>query len=369
MKRYLLFMLVCHSLSATQPPNFQQFLDQWRSQHHVTSVVVSIEEINTYHVTTYVSGTTQHNNTPVTMKTVYGVGSISKTFVAAALLQLQQEGKLSLDNPIGAYFPQYPRWKTITIRQLLNMTSGIQNTTELPLFKKLEASLPTQPISPVRLIDMAYRHPDYFSPGKGWHYSNTNYFLAGLLIEKVTHQSLAEVYEQRFVNPLSLHHTFYSTHFYPTSVERQMAHAYIKNQDITHFNSGLPGAAGAMVMNSQDLLTWIHALFTPGKILSQSSLQQLTTTIKMPSTPPKPSNAHYGLGIYSMVIPDHGMVWWYTGVIKGYTSAFVWIPSKNRIVVVQVASWPKDHFEILFPNQVLMQKIFSNIGRTRLVTH
>jgi D-alanyl-D-alanine carboxypeptidase len=237
------------------------------------------------------------------------------------------------------------------------MTSGISNVTELPAFKKLEASLPSTHILPTQLIDIAYQHPDYFSPGKGWHYSNTNYFLAGLIIKKVTHQSLAKMYQQRFFSPLHMHHTFYSDHYYPTSVEQQMAHAYNYDQDITHFNAGLPGSAGSMVMDNQDLLAWINALFVSGNVLSQDSLKQLTTTITIPPTPPKPPNAHYGLGVYSMMIPHMGKVWWYTGVINGYTSIFVWIPLKNRIIVAQVASWPADNVAVLFPNQELVQEI------------
>ncbi len=370
---YLLFMPVglLFSLSqfsfADDNTNFQSTLDQWRVQNHVTSTVVSIEDLNTNQIQNYVSGTiTQNGKIPVTPDTLYGVGSISKTFVSATLLQLQQEYKLNLDDPIGPYFPQYPRWKNITIRQLLNMTSGIYNFTKAPQFAALEAKSYQETIQPEQLINIAYQQPDYFAPGKGWCYSNTNYYLAGLIIEKVTGQSLEQVYQQRFFTPLGLKHTFYSDAFYPKNVEKQIAHAYPNGEGTenakTHFNAGFFGPAGGMVMSSQDLLTWVNDLFTPGKVLNNSSLDQFEKTITIPPSPPKPDGAGYGLGVYNMGIGPHpfGLIWWYTGVIDGYTSVFIYFPATDKIFVAQAASWPADNFAILFPNQPLMHQLLQS---------
>ena len=137
-----------------------------------------------------------------------------------------------------------------------------------------------------------------------------------------------------------------------------MAHAYVGKHDITPFNASHYGPAGAMLMNSFDLLTWAHALLTPHVILSAASIQEMETTIAVPSTPPKPEGCRYGLGLYSLNIPKLGMIWYYAGVIRGYTSCFIYIPSQQRIIVAQVANWPGEHFEILFPDQPLMKKFF-----------
>lgn len=354
-------LLFSYSVYGSTPASFQIFLNQWRTQHHVTSVVVSIDHLNTQSVTHYTSGTLrQHSKQVVTPQALYGVGSIAKTFVAATLLQLQQEGKISLDSPIGQYFPHYPRWRTITIRQLLNMTSGITNFTEAPAFARLEQTAGNAPISPAQLIAIAYQHPDYFAPGQGWHYSNTNYYLAGLIIAQVTHEPLATVYQQRFFTPLGLAHTFYSDTFYPASVMQRMAHAYPNGRGTenakTQFNASLFGPAGAMVMNSQDLLAWVHDLFIPGKVLSARSLEALETTTAVPEGAPRPAHSRYGLGVFTTVSPTLGHLWWYTGVIDGYTSVFVWIPRRNAIIVAQAASWPGDDYAILFPNQALMKE-------------
>ncbi len=362
MKIYgIILALLCplHFIFAAEA-NFQNYLDEWRTQNQVTSVVVSTENLSTDKVVTYASGTTTlRGKTPVTTNSLYGVGSISKTFVAATILQLQEEDKLKLSDPLGDYLPQYPRWKSITLQQVLNMTGGIPNFTESPKFKPMVRQNPQTLIPSQDFINIAYAMPDYFAPGQGWHYSNTDYSLLGLVIEKVTGQPLEAVFEQRFFKPLKLNHTFSSPEFYSKAVEAQMAHAYREGQDVTNFNTGLYGPAGGMVMNSHDLLIWTHALLTPGIVLSQDSLNQLMTTVPVPPNPPKPAGAQYGLGIYSLDMKNLGTVWYYAGVIDGYTSTFMWIPAKNTIIVAQVASWPNGHFEVLFPNQPLIQKVLS----------
>ena len=342
------------------------FINQWRLQNHVTSVVLNIKNTSTNKEIHFTSGTTTRlSKQPVTTDTLYGVGSISKTFVAATLLQLQEEGKLTLDTPIADYFPIYPRWKAITIRQLLNMTSGIYNFTESQTFQKLHNENPKNKIEPSQLIQIAYNHRDDYKPGKKWKYSNTNYVLAGLIIEKITKKSLETVYQERFFSPLKLKKTYYSNALYPYSIVKNMAHAYENGHNRlvvnTQFNAGLWGAAGGMIMNSQDLLNWVQALFTPGKILSEQSLAEMKKTNSIGYAPPKPPNSRFGLGVYSLTVNKLGEIWWYTGIIAGYTSAFVWIPEMHTIIVAQAASWPADTKQILSPNETLMTFIFSKL--------
>lgn len=354
----LLFLLLLatsflEAKTTSSRQGLQTFLDTWRTNRHITSVVVAVEDLQTKKIETYSSGfATRHEKRLVTPETLYGVGSITKTFVAAALLQLQEEGKINLDNPIGPYFPEYPRWQSITFRQLLNMTSGIANTD----FSKERDDYETTILTSKKIVDAIYQKSDLFSPGAKWLYSNTNYFLLGMLIEKISGTSLNEVFTTRFFKPLHLNHTFYSSSFYPKNVIDEMAHAYAGKHDITAFNASHYGPAGSMIMNSLDLLTWTHALLTPDVILSATSIQEMETTIAVPSTPPKPEGCRYGLGIYSLQLPRLGTIWYYAGVIRGYTSCFIFIPSQQKIMVAQVANWPGEHFEVLFPDQPLMKK-------------
>ncbi|MFZ4116408.1 MAG: serine hydrolase domain-containing protein [Chthoniobacterales bacterium] len=400
---FLFFLTASMGLAASSHQDLQVFLDHWRIDHHISSVVVTTEDLPTKKITTYTSGFTRRGaREPVTEKTVFGIGSITKTFVAATLLQLQEEGKIKLDTPIGSYFPEYPRWSSITVRQLLNMTSGIANTD----FSKERDDYENTILTSKKIVTSIYQQPDLFAPGSEWRYSNTNYFLLGLLIEKISGVSFAEVITTRFLKPLHLTHTFYSRllpkladvsevqgasgaqtrsvhevledastgatqqfaaavelgkkssdSFYSKDVMAQIAHAYAGKRDITTFNASHYGPAGSMLSDSTDLLTWTQALLTPGIILSAESIREMEMTIAVPSTPPKPEGCRYGLGIYSLDVLHLGTIWYYAGVIRGYTSCFIFIPSQQKIIVAQVATWPGEHFEVLFPNQPLMKKL------------
>lgn len=148
--------------------------------------------------------------------------------------------------------------------------------------------------------------------------------------------SLASVYQTQFFKPISLKNTYYSDVVYSKRIYKQIAHVYPNGKSkwiaSTAFNPGLWGAAGGMIMDSDDLITWLHALFTPGIILSQKSLREMQQTNSIGYAPPKPMSARFGLGVYSWQIKSLGTIWWYTGIIGGYTSTFVWIPSKQQII-------------------------------------
>ena len=187
MKNKLLWILILFSTTifAQSPIELQKDLEVWRNKNHVTGVIISVQD-KTGKITDFTSGTTTLNGKyPIHSKNLFGVGSITKTFVSATILQLQEEHRLYLDEPLEKFFPEYPRWKKITIRQLLNMTSGIYNYNDSPLYQKMRDSYLSEIIPSKTLIDIAYQQKAYFAPAKGWHYSNTNYLLLGLLIEKM----------------------------------------------------------------------------------------------------------------------------------------------------------------------------------------
>ena len=158
-------------------------------------------------------------NAPMNVKSHMRVGSITKTFTATLVLQLVDKGDFGLDDPVSNHLPAptgpNPPWSwsnvpdgnTITIRQLLNMTSGLFNYTEDGNFFRQEVSNPTETWNPNDLVKIAFSHPPYFAPGQGWYYSNTNYILLGLLIEKVTGMAFENVFQQDICKPLKLHDT------------------------------------------------------------------------------------------------------------------------------------------------------------------
>jgi len=349
---------------------FQSYLNHWRVENNITGVVISSQAKNGK-IVDYTSGfQIEHKShtTPISSKNLFGVGSITKTFIAAAILQLQQRHKLNINDKIGKYFPQYPRWKNITIKELLNMTSGITNYILLPAYKKYLNSYlnnkPQKALSPYVFINSAYQSKDRFRPGSKWQYSNTNYLILGQIIEKVTKQQISNVLSHWFFKPLQLDHTHYSTSFYPSKVTRLMAHGYYGKRDIYHFNASLFNSAGAVVMNSHDLLKWARALFTPGKVLSEASIKQLQTTTSIPIGNAVARGTQYGLAIYSYHVPGVGKIWYYLGAIVGYSSMFIWVPSQDRVVAIQVSSWPRYYNQIFVPSAIappstLMKKVLS----------
>lgn len=335
------------------------YLKTWRKNNRVTAVILSIQDQGKEIIDIADGFTDSTGKTPISSDKLFGVGSITKTFVSAALLQLQEEKKLSLDSPLDQYVGEYPRWGKITIRQLLNMTSGIANYTELRAYSDLIDQDARDIFSPHKMLSAAYAEADYFTPGENWRYSNTNYLLLGLILKKVTGQTFNETLEERFIKPLKLANTFYSDSYYSEPILNKMTHGYYRNQDVTNFNASLPGTAGSMVMNSHDILTWATALLTPNVVLSEISLKELKTTVLMPEDPVIIPGTRFGLGIYSFETAAYGTVWYYTGVINGYTSSFLYIPSRGRMIAVQASSWPDPHEEILFPRQEVIQKILN----------
>ncbi|MFD0599969.1 serine hydrolase domain-containing protein [Catellatospora coxensis] len=144
---------------------------------------------------------------PVTLDDHFRIGSNTKTMTGTVLLQLVQEGKIALDDPVSKYQPAVPNGDNITITQLLDMRSGLYNYSEDEQFNAQLDNDPTRVWKPDELLAIAYAKPPYFAPGTAFHYSNTNLILAGLIIEQLTGHTLQEEFQQRIFGPLNLGQT------------------------------------------------------------------------------------------------------------------------------------------------------------------
>jgi D-alanyl-D-alanine carboxypeptidase len=174
-------------------PKLSRTLASYFNQSPITALVVCIRDSkdNRFDYTYgHINNTLKTN---VSSDHLFGVGSITKTFVAAALMQLQEKGLLHIREPIGNYIPDYPRWKDIPVCALLNMTGGIANYTDLPLFNNLIENNSREVITPKTLIDSAYQADDLCAPLSEWHYSNTNYLLLGLILQAVSQDSIENI--------------------------------------------------------------------------------------------------------------------------------------------------------------------------------
>ncbi|MFE5947327.1 serine hydrolase domain-containing protein [Streptomyces sp. NPDC056480] len=262
----------------------------------------------------------------------FRVGSITKTFVATVLLQLQAEGRLDLDDPVEKWLPGVVRGnghdgRRITVRQLLNHTSGVYSVTSDPGFQEkifgpgfLEHRYDRW--TPRQLVDIAMTHAPDFAPGTDWNYSNTNYVLAGMVIEKVTGRPYGKAVENRIVKPLKLRAT--SVPGTDVRMPKPSSPAWstlsadpdAQVHDVSRLSPTIAYAAGEMISDSNDLQTFYRALLK-GRLLPKAEMREMTTTV--PVSPELPG-AGYGLGLMKQKLSCGKEIWGHGGGIHGSSS-------------------------------------------------
>lgn len=246
------------------------------------------------------------------------IGSNTKTFTAVVVLQLVGEGKIGLDAPVDTYLRGLVRGdgidgRQITVRQLLQHTSGLPNYT-----KYLSDDI--RYYDPRELLDLALQHKADFDPGTNWAYSNTNYLVAGLIAQKVTGRPLAEEIDQRVIKRIGLRHTYFPVpgeemirERHPRGYHQESAGAPLV--DATEWDPSWAWAAGQMVSTNSDLNRFFTALLA-GRLLPKAQLDQMRTTI--PAGYPFPVGARYGLGLVSTPLSCGGVYWGHGGSMTGY---------------------------------------------------
>jgi D-alanyl-D-alanine carboxypeptidase len=258
---------------------------------------------------------------PVAADSRFRIGSMTKMFVATVVLQLVAEHKVDLDAPIEQYLPGVVRGsgndgRDITVRELLQHTSGLPDYVDYISEQSIMAD-PLTDYSPQDLLNLALAHPPLFAPGTGWSYSNTDYVLAGLLIQAVTGHSYGEEIEQRIIEPLGLRDT--SVPVDESSIPGTHPEGYATLtgsgalDDVTAFNPSVAYASGAMISSGADMDRFLGALLR-GRLLPPAELRAMETT-----TPDgDPTGSGYGLGLQSTPLPCGGEYWGHDGGIFGF---------------------------------------------------
>jgi D-alanyl-D-alanine carboxypeptidase len=280
--------------------------------------------------TQYISDGTgdQSTNAPADPKAQFRIGSNTKAFIATVLLQLEAEGKLSLDDTVAKWLPNAVNANgytgtTITIRELLNHTSGLPDYEHNPVFTASYGSNlePNRVWAPQALVDMALAQQQPTSaPGQTWAYSNTNFVLAGMVIQAVTGNDAATEVQNRIITPLGLTNTSFPTS--DPTLHGNYLHGYeywtsLVLRDVTVSNVQAYGTAGAMVSTLDDLATFTRALIG-GKLLPPAQEAELKTTV-----PTGMPNVNYGLGIMQQTLPCGQTVWFHNGGVLGYFSQWL----------------------------------------------
>jgi D-alanyl-D-alanine carboxypeptidase len=289
---------------------------------------------------------------PVQVGDYFRVGSNTKTMTGTVVLQLAQEGRIALSDPVSKYRPEVPGGARITIEQLLDMRSGLFNYTELESVNRTLDEDPTKVWRPQELVSLGLAQPPYFPPGQGFHYSNTNTVLLGLIVEQLTGQQLGTVFQQRIFTPLGLRNTLLppitsnaipDTHpqgyLFGTNVstmtdaalppDQQVAarNRTLQPNDVTELNPSWAWAAGAAISTAEDLATYVKPLVAGG--LLDDAMQKQRLDSLAPTDPADPNSASYGLALARF-----GPMIGHDGALPGYQSFMGYDPAAGNTLIV-----------------------------------
>jgi CubicO group peptidase (beta-lactamase class C family) len=259
--------------------------------------------------------------------TKYRVGSVSKIFTSAIILQMVEEGKLNLETTLDRFYPEIPNAKSITIEQLLRHRTGLFNFTNAPEYLEWME----KPKSKEALLELFVKNGTTFEPGDKFEYSNTNYVLLSFIVETIDGKSFAEILKQRIAVPLALTNTYYGGKIDPA---RNEAKSYTRANtwvQATETDMSIPTGAGAIVSAPSDLNLFLIALFS-GKVISNESLSKM-----------KEMKDGYGLGLIQFPFFEK-KAFGHTGGIDGFQSSASFFPDENIAITMLVngASMPSN---------------------------
>jgi D-alanyl-D-alanine carboxypeptidase len=264
---------------------------------------------------------------PMQVDFFHRIGSVTKTFTITGILQLADQGRLGLDDPISRYLDGVPNGDAITLRQLAQMQSGLFNYSANPAFQQALYADPYANFTPQQLLGYAFAEPPVFAPGESFQYSNTNTVLLGLVVEKLSGQALPDYLRDHIVAPLGLNQTDFPT---DNAFPAPHAQGYTESADgqpvvSTDWDPSWGWAAGAMTSTLEDMRRWAPALAT-GTLLSPQIQQQRLQTVNAGGLPPQDG---YGLGLFNL----DGWVG-HNGSLPGYQTVVVYLPEQDLTMVI-----------------------------------
>jgi CubicO group peptidase (beta-lactamase class C family) len=268
-------------------------------------------------------------------QTTFRIGSITKQFTAAAILRLQEEGRLSIHDTLSKFFPDFPRAKEVTLYQLLTHTSGIHSYTDKPDFMQRVRS----PITPSQLMEYFKNDPYVFNPGERFQYCNSGYFLLGQIIEKVSGKSYGDFLQQTFFQPLGMK----STGVYQKGIKldhEALGYSYENGKSRLSINWDMSWAtsAGALYSSVGDLFFWNEGLFN-GKVLKEESLKAAFTPAPNRQANDTLPEQGYGLGWVVSNLRNEVEIQ-HVGGLNGFVTQLMRLPRQNLTVVVLTNSMP-----------------------------
>jgi D-alanyl-D-alanine carboxypeptidase len=321
---------------------------------------------------------------PVRQNTLFQMGSTSKSFTAAVILKLEAAGKLSIDDTIGKWLPQYPAWKEVSIRRLLNMTSGIPNYSETETIAHSWVNDPHHDLTAEELVKAAYPSGTNDLPvNTGYYYSNTNYILAGMIAAKAAGESYRDLVHEMVIAALGLDSTFYESGTYPPAVIDRLAHGYFDNpvcadyqpncreawsapmlgRDVRDMSSSWAQAAGGAIASARDVDRWMRAVFE-GHVVPSKQQAEWMALVSTKTGSPIPDvwaddPRGFSLGLSKAVLGSIGAHWFYQGETLGYRTLYVWFETENLMITLQTNSQPAPDLDKL---KDVLGKIYEIVG-------
>lgn len=256
--------------------------------------------------------------------TIFQIGSVTKQFTATVILKLQEEGRLSVNDKLDKYFPQFKYANEITIENLLTHTSGIYNYTND--IDAEDSALVCKPIDKQLVLDLIFKHKLDFEPGTQMRYSNSGYYLLGMIIEKVTGKSYEQNVRDIIFTPLQMNHSLFD---FKHSPDTNIATGYQtlndsvqKEASAWRWDSTVTYAAGGIWSTTGDMYKWAEAIANK-KILSADSWKAMTT----------PYLGHYGYGLFIDSLFGTKQIY-HGGGIPGFSANFCYYPAKDAIIIL-----------------------------------
>ncbi len=347
------------SLQSKVTQILQTYLKERGAAEHIDAASVSI--------------TTLHGDAPTVAAvgakplTLFQIGSNTKAFTAVLALQLEAAGKLNLDAPIGQWLPQYPAWKNVTIRKMLNMTSGIPTYDNDPAFQRAYAENPYKDYSAAELVAAVYPKSGRAAFMTGWHYSNTGYILTQMILERITGQSYADLLRTKIFKPYHLTNMYYDPNVLPATLQGRVSSGYFFNnepdnaglqllykRDVRNFSLSWTQAAGGIVATPSALDRWVQVLYGP-TILPKKQHDELISCVSMTTGKPVAQATQseprtFGLGVGEMFKPPLGRFMFYEGMTLGYRVVHLYAPQHNLVLTIALNSQPdpkEDHVGVL----------------------
>lgn len=361
--------LLCpsYSAAATSAPSttkvaselkadLQAYLKAHGAVEHVSAVSVSVSLPDTRFIDVAAGTTAYGGGDPVTPANLFQIGSNTKAFTAVLAMKMQAQHKLSIDDTVGKWLPQYATWKSATIHQLLDMTTGIPTYDNTMAWQRDYSSNPVRTFTPAELV--AYVDPK--SPLKHeWLYSNTGYIMTEMIEEKAAGKAYTDLVRDEVIAPTKIADLYYYPDMYPAELRARTVEGYF--YDPSPDNVGLKPmlgksqrddslswarAAGAMAATPHAMAAWARELYQ-GNILTRAERARMETLVSLKTAdliddPSERDPRGFGLGVAKMYMPGLGKFWFYEGMTLGYRMVHAYFPQENVVIAIGLNSQPPE---------------------------